>query len=242
MRKFARDLEFSPSGLCEILKGRKKLSEDSTMRVIARLRLKAKEADFFDQICSYERCRSPELKALLQDQLGQRQKKRVIVDLSVDRFRMLSDWQHSAILAASEMSEGLSVQKAAKLFKMTVQEASQAVDRLERLGLVKIDLDDRVIALANDLQVTTKVPNEALQKFTKQILQKADESQTEQTNQERVFGTETLAFDERDLPQLRELTDDYFEAVIQLAKNGKQKNQVYSVGVQAFRLNKKENL
>lgn len=241
MRKFAQDLSFSPSGICEVLKGRKRLSEEATLRVINRLKLKNKEADYFNEICSFERCKNPETKSILQDRIGQKHRQRPTVDLSVDSFRILSDWHHSAILAACEMSEAVDVTRLAKIFKLPVYEVIQAIERLKRIGLLKTNPNGELVSEEKDVVVSTEAPNEALQKFTRQLLQKANESQTEQSNKERVFGTEIFAFDEEDIPKLKEITEEYFDKVVRLARRGKSKKSVYALGVQAFRLNQKES-
>lgn len=242
MRKFARDLSFSPSGLCEVLKGKKRLSEDATLKVINRLKLKSKEADYFTELCSYERCRTPESKSMIQDRIGQKHGQRLTHDLSVDHFKLLSDWYHAAILSACDLDQPIDATVLAKMFKIPAYEVVQAIERLKRLELVHSEPNGQLKSLDKDVMVSTQVPSEALQKFTQQLLLKADESQKEQSNKERVFGTEVFAFDDRDLPRLKELTDEYFDKVVKLAKKGKKKEHVYAVSVQAFRLNKKDSV
>lgn len=242
MRKFARDLSFSPSGLCEVLKGRKKLSEDATLRVISRLKLKSKEADYFTEVCSYERCRNPEAKSMIQDRIGQKHRQRPTVDLNVDFFKIVSDWYHSAILASCELSHEVNALTLSRMLNVPAFEIVQAVERLKRLNLLKSEANGTLSSVDKDVMVSTQVPSEALQKYTRQLFQKADEAQKEQSNQERVFATEVFAFDEKDIPKLKELTNDYLDNVVKLAKKGSSKRHVFALGVQAFRLNKKEAL
>jgi uncharacterized protein (TIGR02147 family) len=242
MRKFAKDLSFSASGLCEVLNGKKRLSEDATQKVISRLKLKSKEADYFSELCSYERCRTLESKSMIQDRIGLKHGQRPTHDLSVDFFKLLADWHHAAILSACELNRNVDPSTLSKMFNVPQYEVAQSLDRLKRLELLQVDSLGKFKAIDKDVMVSTEVPSEALQKFTHQLLQKADESQKEQSNDERVFGTEVFAFDVKDIPKLKELTDEYFEKVIRLAKKGKDKNDVYALGVQAFRLNKKDSV
>lgn len=242
MRKFARDLSFSPSGLCEVLKGKKRLSEDATLKVINRLKLKSKEADYFTELCSYERCRNPESKSMIQDRIGQKHGQRLTHDLSVDQFKILADWYHAAILAACDLDAEVDASVLAKMFKVPAYEIVQAIERLKRLELVHVEPNGVIEASDQDVMVSTQAPSEALQKFTHQLLQKADESQKEQSNKERVYGTEVFAFDEKDLPRLKEITEEYFDKVVKLAKKGSKKENVYALSVQAFRRDKKESL
>jgi uncharacterized protein (TIGR02147 family) len=239
LRKFARDLNFSPSTLCEVLKGKKNLSETSTLKIITKLKLKAKEADYFNQLSSMERCRNPELKILIQDQIGQKHKKRNIVDLSTDNFKTISEWHHSAIIAACDMDEKMTPQKLARLLNVPGHEIYQAIERMERLGILKQEITGEIHPLENDVMIQTEAPNEALQKYTKQMLQKAADNASEQGNDEKIYGTETFAFDDKDLPKLRDLTEEYFDNILKIAKKSKTKKRVYHASVQIFRLSQK---
>jgi len=148
-----------------------------------------------------ERCRNPELRSIIQDQIGQKHKKRNIIDLSTDNFKTIAEWHHSAIIAACDMDEKMTPQKLARLLNVPGHEIYQAIERMERLGILKQEITGEIHPLENDV-----------------MIQKAAENATEQTNDEKIYGTETFAFDDKDLPKLRELTEEYFENILKIAR------------------------
>ena len=138
LRKFARDLGLSPSAICEVLKGRKRLSEDATLKVISRLKLNPQESKYFDLICAFDRCRNPELRKILRNKI-------------------------------------------------------------------------------------------------QDFLKECQDTQQNEVNLEQLIGTETLAIDEKDIPQIKALADHFFKAVINLTNSSTLNKQFYTIGVQAFK-------
>lgn len=85
-------------------------------------------------------------------------------------------------------------------------------------------------------RVESKTPNAALRAFHRQTLGKAIDSLETQGPNEKVIGSETFAIDCDLLPEFRALADHFFNEALALAQKSKNKNQVYHLGVQFFRL------
>src|SRR6185437_9094888 len=93
LRAFARQLGLSPGELSEVLRGKRALSFRSTLRIAKSLGLNSAETRHLLQIAQTDKSRAvdPELLRPL-DQAVRTQ------DLSVDMFRVVSDWYCFAIL------------------------------------------------------------------------------------------------------------------------------------------------
>ncbi len=237
-RSFAKTLGLSPAGLNRILGGTKQLSLDRAVALAERLQLDERESEYFCLLVQLEHTRKPELRASLLRRLKPFREQDPIQDLSVDYFKMISDWYHFAILEMIQ-TEGAKLTPAhvSRYLGISSIEASLAIERLQRLELIEVKEDGTAARLANRLIFESKVPNEALRKYNRQILEKAIECLESQTQAERIVGTETFAFDPAALGDAIKLTDQYLDSMQKLARASPQRRDVYQLSVQCFRLN-----
>ncbi len=237
-RSFAKTLGLSPAGLNRILGGTKQPSLDRAVALAERLQLDERESEYFCLLVQLEHTRKPELRASLLRRLKPFREQDPIQDLSVDYFKMISDWYHFAILEMIQ-TEGAKLTPAhvSRYLGISSIEASLAIERLQRLELIEVKEDGTAARLANRLIFESKVPNEALRKYNRQILEKAIECLESQTQAERIVGTETFAFDPAALGDAIKLTDQYLDSMQKLARASPQRRDVYQLSVQCFRLN-----
>ena len=238
LRAFAQYLSVSPSLLSDVLKGRKNLSQETAFKVCQKLKFSDLQRQYFLTSIKCETTKSMELKSELHDQLRQLTSDKTVYDLSVEMFRMISDWYHYAILEYTDTNQDTSDETLAKQFNISIHEVRSAVDRLIRLELVEKDEKGQLKRVRDNLLVQSKNKNEALQKFHSQMLEKATVAIKTQTNEERLIGSETLPFDVKDLQEVNQILEECFNKVVALSKRQKNKKDVYHLGIQFFRLNK----
>ncbi len=104
LRAMAQALDLAPSYLSTILKGEKNLSADTALRITKRLGLKAKETEYFCLLVQRDGAKSAEAREAIHQQLERLSPQTTGHDLSVDHFRVISDWHHFGILAALELT------------------------------------------------------------------------------------------------------------------------------------------
>lgn len=242
LRALSSKLEIAPSYFSEILKGKKNLSPEKALLIANRLGLKASEKKYFCALVQIESTEDPELKESFVKQAHQLNPKGSVQDLSLDHFRIISDWHHFAMMAATELTQfKTTAEHFAKALGISPMEADLALGRLERLQMIEKGKDNQYRKTKNNPRVVSHSPNLALRNFHKQTLTKAIESLEKQSPKEKIVGSETLAFDSSQMDEIRELTEVFFNQVLKIAKKAKKKDSVYHLGVQFFNLTHAEN-
>jgi len=236
LRALARDLGFAVSTTSEILSGRKNMSLARACQVSERLKLNTKEQEYFCLLVQMEQTKDPQLKNTFIQKINGLTPGNKVSDLQVDCFKLISDWYHFAIFESLEIVPRLkSAAEIAKRLKLKKVDVELALERLERLDLIESTPEGFIKTKAH-IQTASSVPNQALKNFHEQMLQKALTSINEQSPQERLLATETLAFDRDQLPEFEKLAEEFIQNTYKLAAKGKNKRDVYHLNLQLFNL------
>jgi uncharacterized protein (TIGR02147 family) len=237
LRSFARQLGVHHSLLVQVFQNKKRLSVDRAHLIAHRLELKAKEFEYFCLLVEIENTKLPERKNILLSRLREISPSYKTRDLALEQFQVISDWYHMAILQITDLTEfAFSPELIAKRLGISKVEAELAIGRLERLELIAKDENGRFRKTDSRLLAGSHAPQEGLRKFHKQMLTKAIESLTEQTPQEKWLGTETFAFDPRLLTEANQIIEQFFDRMVQLARKGEKRDQVYHLSTCLFRI------
>jgi uncharacterized protein (TIGR02147 family) len=103
MRAFARDLEISPSRLSEVLNERGGLSSEMAYKIAVKLGLEKEEINYFQALVERRHGRSEKIKKRAISYLQRKSVDEDFRNLSLDAFKVISDWYHFAILSAMEL-------------------------------------------------------------------------------------------------------------------------------------------
>ncbi|MFN8846240.1 MAG: TIGR02147 family protein [Bdellovibrionales bacterium] len=237
MRAFAKNLNLAPSFISDILNGRKNLSIQSAFKISEGLKLTIKETTYFQLLVRLEAAKTQEEKLKITRELEPIFNKKKTTDLSLDCFRIIADWHHTAILEMTNLTDfEVTASSVSKYLKVNKLEAQTALDRLERLELIYLDPQNKYQKSQPSLLVQSLNPNEGLRHFHKQMLLKAIDSLSMQNNKEKFIGSETFAFDEKSLAEVSEVFEECFTKVVQIAKRSKKKKHVYHLGIQFFKV------
>lgn len=239
LRALASQWGFSHSTLSEVMKGSANLSLESARKIASRLSLTPNETEYLCLLVQFEASKNPEVRESLLARLKSLSpKKSKIHDLSVDQFKQISEWYHSAILEMTQLHKfELTAASVAKKLKISKIEADAAIERLIRLELLEKDSRGRLVLVHNRLLTQTNaVTNEAMRKFLRQMLQKASDALENQNTKERVSGYETLPFSKEALPEAREIIEKCFSDMVTLGRRYPIKKDVYHLAVHFFNL------
>lgn len=230
-------LDIAPSYLSTVLKGGKNLSYETAATIAMKLQLSTEETEYFCLLVQMESTKNPEIRGALLERARSSNPDYPVNDLSIDHFKIISNWQHFAILVTTTLTgfEATPRQIALALGQPQA-EIELALERLERLEMVEKDERGRYSKVQENPRVISQSPNESLRNYHRQTLQKAIESLEAQSPQEKVIGSETFAIEASQLEQFRALTDEFFDRALALAKKSKKKELVYHLGVQFFNL------
>ena len=239
LRAFADRLGISSSFLSEVINARKNLSVELAFKIGLKLNLTDLETQYLCLLVHLEQETDPEFKDQIKSRLAELNPNRPGHDLSVDLFKSISDWYHSAILELTYL-HGFRLEPAGivRVLGITKAEAELALERLERLELLERDAKGRLRKVHNDILTEAKIPNSAFKAFHAQLLTKATEALVSQAPATRISATDILAIDSKYLKHVDRLSREFSSAVLRLADKSKIKDSIYALSVHFFRVTK----
>ncbi len=216
LRAFARDLELSPSTLCEFLKGKASLSAERAMELGKKIDLAEMQIEHFADLVTLRfsamEQRRREARRRIEHRFEQQKSY-----LPLEKFAVVSNWYHMVILGLVELSDKYhSVEVLAETLDLSEVETSMAVETLMTVGLLVKEGPRWKIAQAQTL-VGNQQASGAIRSFHRQMLDQAAKALTELPVEQRNFQStvfsmraeDTAAFN-KDLEQLmKTLVDKY---------------------------------
>lgn len=237
LRSFARDLNIAPSTLSEVIKGRHGFSPENANRIVMKLNLNDGERDIFRTLVSAEHGRKYSEREQAKSKL--KAQKSGQAQLDPDRFDVISDWHHYAILEALALADVAHTPEwfAARL-DIGLPAVESALERLERLDL--IEMKNRKYVAKNTFTASPSgTPSAAVRKFHKQILEKAIDALETQPIEERTITNMIMAVDPAQMEEAREEIKEFRRKFEAKFCKPSEAEEVYNFSVQFFRLTKK---
>ncbi|HEX4923930.1 MAG TPA: TIGR02147 family protein [Bdellovibrionales bacterium] len=232
MRAFARHIGLSPGELSELLRGKRKLSLKSAVRVAKSLSLSQTESKHLLYLAQLEQGDGLEL-------IPAAGAPKAKEELTAEIFHLVSDWACFAILNLSETAGfAWKTPQIAKRLGITVNHAQAALDRLERVGLVK-DVNGKKKVDPDYVLAAPGIPSEAIRAYHKTMLQKAADALDFQKMNERDITGIGIALDPKHIDSIRKDIAEFQEQLAEKYRNGK-KTEVYQLEVALFRLTEGE--
>jgi hypothetical protein len=220
LRAFAKQLQINSGPLSEILAKKRNLSLSMARRITDRLMFTPTERERF--------------LSLLADPVASPGQYKTLED---DSFRVISDWTHFAILSLLETKGAHSDPRwVSGRLGITALEAQSALERLERLGMVR--RNDQALVPVTGWTTTHDVPSEARQKFHRQSLQLVARALDDVPMPERDVTSVTVAVDSN-LPRAKSLIKKFRRQLAALLETG-EPGEVYQLNVQLIPVTRKE--
>ncbi|MGE3610948.1 MAG: DUF4423 domain-containing protein [Bacteriovoracaceae bacterium] len=240
LNAYARDLSLTPQMLSDVLKNKKDLSIDSAAEVVNRLCLDPNQAENFIDGVILSSCKSEMAKKMVRQRIEDRnQVAEGFRPLTLEMFKVISDWYHLAILELIKCEGFKSDSRwiATKL-GITAYEVKEAVSRLKALEL--LDEENGQLKLTElSVSALSSVPSAALREHAKQILTKGIAALEEQCQDERDITSMTMAIDPALLPEAKKMIMQFRRKLCRFLESGKG-TEVYVFSQALFRLSKKE--
>jgi len=233
LRAFARDLKVSHTYLSLVFNGKK--------------RVHPKRAAAFAEVLKLDPAATAALKTAAQETFmndlshgsasSTPRKRCDFFEMELDRFRLLADWYHVAILDLTLLSHfRSSFSWIAGQLKITPAQAKSAVKRLVRLGLLEKTAAGWVKSNAL-LAVPATASVEAIRRFHRQMIVKAAEALGDDGagfETRHIVGT-TMAIDSSRLPAAKRRIERFRRRLTQFLCEG-QPDRLYQLNVQVFPL------
>lgn len=240
LRSFARDLEFSPSRLSEILSNRGALSTASALKMSKLLKLTHKEATIFVALANISNSSSKKIKSEANKFLNSL-KDNNSNSISLDSFRLISDWHYFAILSTMELDEfdGTALWIGERL-GLSLEKTKEALELLDELEYIKNDSCFYSLKDSSGNQTTNDISSCALRKSHKQSLSHAIETIDEIDIELRDISSMTMAIDLKKIPHAKKLIQNFRRELCQYLESG-DKEEVYNLNIQLIPLTKINN-
>lgn len=242
MRAFAKALGLPASTLSEIINRRKNISLDGAKKISSSLRLRRFESRYFNLLVEKSFTKNSQRIDDIHAELISvaHQGRRPVFRPEQDPF---SDQAAKFILIELGGVENfvLNNTSGAKAVGCSEEVTSALLQDLAALGILTYYADgDRYKKSGAGVLISSEKMNLDLRKFHFEMLDKAKASLIQQSPQERLVGSETFSFDSDQLSEANDIMEEFFSKMVSLANRGNNKNSVYHVGLQMFRLTKVE--
>lgn len=235
LRAFARDLSLQPSNISEILRGISGLSAQAGAEIAKRLHLSDDEARWFVRSIEANHSRDLRRREIAQAELNEIAARNGFNELSLERFKIISDWYHFSLLELTE-TEGFCSDPAwiAQRLRISEKETREAIVRLIEFGLLVRD-ENGTLKQTHDTSVGGGIPSREIRKHHSQILQKAEGALSLVDIDSRDFSAMTMAVPQSQLPEARKLIREFRRQFDRIMKSSTDpKDRVFILGIQFF--------
>lgn len=221
VRAYSKKLKISHSALSEILGGKRQVG----LKVAERI------ADIL-MLDPQERAR------LLTAKPEKISRAREALQLKADRYAVIADWYHFAILSLLEVDDfQSSVEWIAKRLGIHKAQAQTAIERLERLEMIHISEKGEMQATGISFSSSDEIPSAAVRQTHHQYLELAKESLDRDSIQQRDFNAMTMAIDPAKLPEAKQRLRKFRDDLCAFLESG-EKKEIYQLCLQLFPLSK----
>ena len=240
LRAFARALRIDPGMLSRILSNQTIPTLKTSKKILGMIDLDPRERDLFlrSVVNAYQ---SKNMSKISQIMDGKELEDFEVERIEIDRFRIVSDWYHYAILELTFLEGFESSPKwiAAELGLSEV-ETKFAIERLINVELLAEV--DGVLKKTTPYITTDKkdVTAPALRRRHKQVMEKAIFSMENDPIEVRKHSAMTMSIDPDRLPEAKDLVEQFMENLCKFLDSGKRK-RVYEFSCALFPLDGKRN-
>lgn len=240
LRAYARDLKMTSARLSEILSGKKGLSRAAANAIAARLRLNERETETFCDLVDSQHARSKTSREAANARLSTLRADHAGRNLEIDAFRAISDWYHFAIVSLVRLKDFKSdTDWIARRLGITVSEAQAALERLERLELIGRE-NGKYFAAHDYVSSPDGVSSDAIRKFHRQMLEKAQIALALQPVEERDFTALQIPIPSSKLDEARKMIRAFREKFRDTMIVPGECDKVYNLSIQFFNLTQGE--
>jgi uncharacterized protein (TIGR02147 family) len=228
MRAFAKKLGVSHTVLSLIFSGKRRLSQQLAHQIVDKLDFTFKQRKLF--LAEHSHHNSEQAEQF--DQVQQ---------MDLDKFALLSEWQHYAILSLLETTDfKMDEVWIAKRLGISELMVKNAIERLVRLELLAKDSKGKWHQKNGYIRFDNKTSTAATKHFHKQLIKKAYESLENDPFDIREQSSMTFAMNPKDLPYAIERIKEFRYKLSQELENMSPQKEVYNLCVQLYPVSRRE--
>ena len=219
LRAFSKKLNIHASALSEILNGKREVTKKMGSKILRGLGVSPDEIDI----------------------IINNKEPSAHTDLSLEHFKVISDWYYFAILSLAEI-DGFSDDHLwiAERLNITTKIAKEALNRLITLGYLERREDQSLHVRNINYKTPTDIANSSLKNHTSQTLDLASQSLFRDPVDKRDFSTITMAVDTDQIPEAKKMIRSFRKKLSKKLEGG-EKKEVYKLSIQLFPLSRNIN-
>lgn len=236
LRAFARDLGLNPTRVSDILNRRQGLSREVAETICEKMGLNEQVKQLFLNLVDANHARSRAAREQAQKKL-EKKSKQTEMKVALESFKIVSDWQHFAILTLVKNKPGIKAAEIARRLEIPQEQMSDYLERLERVQLV--EKTGTGFSAGNDLVATpTDMTSLAIQKYHTQILSKAQQSLEQQAVDQRDFSAMNMMISADQLPEIKGKIKEFRRGLLDWVEEAPARDRLYNLSIQFFSLEK----
>lgn len=236
-RAFARDLGLSASSLGDYLKGTMRLSAGRICQISKTIGLTAEQRQHWIDLLDEKFARSEETRQLAHLRVKARLQAQTH-SISVDEFKVISEWFHLAYLELIEMDTAKysDAKVAAASLGIPMKSLKVAIKRLSDAGFLKKD-ENGFFQVDPSTRLGDSVPSEAIRQYHTQLLKRASAAIETQDMSRRFNSSTIIALPKKDVEKiLTELQMLALRFLDPYTKPATSKDSLYCLSLQFFDL------
>jgi uncharacterized protein (TIGR02147 family) len=241
LRVLARQMGFKcHSSLLLLYQGKRKIRPEHVDRISAGLKVPDSEVPFLRALVGLQNSRTEGDRQHYLEQMKALYPATDFSLIEVERFRLVSDWVHMAILEMTQLADfqpdfDWIVRRLQ--FAPTREQVVVAVERLFRLGLMRSE-GDRWLKTNVRLTTPKDFPSESIREHHRQVLMNGARALHEQSVDERVFNSCAMTIDASKLAQAKDLIAKFRTEMAKLMEKSPG-DETYQLTVGFFKLTRK---
>ncbi len=233
VRAFARDCGISPASLSLILRKKSRLSKARARSVALKLKLSEPTREYFEVLAEIETAKSPAKKKIAS--LKRLRFMSSFRGSEDDRNLLVSQWFHLPIFELTTVT-GFRSDPAwiANALGIDIRDAKEAVARLLRLGLLKIE--NGMLTKNQDSAVVPDGPSsDAIRSAHRSFLLRALDA-AKKPAEDRLLSSTVIHCRTEDMPKVQNYLKEMRQTLMLELESQPQPDSVYALGIQFFRL------
>lgn len=239
LRSFSRDLQISPSNMSELMQGKKGMSFKKLAVIAKKLGLKSEETEYLALLAKKQGQKIVKKNNSLEKNVAEliNKYKANYSIISIDTLKVISEWQHFALLELIHFEPSYDVSHLAKRLGVSSRFCNDIIKRLVKLDLLEIK-DNQLFDTNKNLSIGSQIPSDRIKFFHEVILSKAIAALKECAVNEREVSSSIFSFSKDSIEEARKDLVTFRRSFSEKYNQNQNQNSVYCFSLQFFELTK----
>lgn len=229
------------TALLFLINGQRKIRTEHIDRLVRGLKLQSEEEKYWRTLVQLRSAKSQVEKNELENQLKLLMVNREQAILETEKFKLVADWIHMAILEMTRLKDFQNDPEwiLSRLhFKESRTSVESAIERLLKMGLLEIK--DGKLTKTNERLTTPKDrASESIREHHRQVMQNAIQAIESQSVDERVLNSSTMTIDVSKMNEAKDLIRKFRGDMAKLMEKS-DGDETYQLAIQFFKLTEKK--